>query len=71
VTVDKNVVHRNVDQQADKAHDHSRLGFRQAFTLVTGDLEEQIARRAPQQRAQVANRFLASAGSMLCMELMM
>ncbi len=58
VAVDKNVVHRNVDQQTDKSHYHTRLGFRQSFTLVASDLKEQIAGRAPQQRPQVADRLL-------------
>ena len=47
MTINKDIVNRNVHQQADKAHHHTRLGFCQTFTLVTGNLEEKIARRAP------------------------
>ncbi|MNB87199.1 hypothetical protein D3C75_341740 [compost metagenome] len=40
VTVNKDVVHRNIDQQPDKAHHHTRFGFRQTFALITCYLEE-------------------------------
>ena len=58
MTINKDIVHRDVHQQADKAHYHTRLGFCQTFTLVTGNLEEQIARRAPQQRTQITHGFV-------------
>ena len=56
--INENIVNRNVHQQAEKSHHHRRFGFGQTFTLVTGYLEEQIPRRAPQQRAQVADGFI-------------
>ena len=59
VAVDKDIVNGNIDQQADKSHHHPRFGFRQAFALVTSDLEEEVAGGAPQQRAQVAYRFFS------------
>ena len=40
MTVNKDVVHRNIDQQADKAHHHARFGLRQSFALITHHLEE-------------------------------
>ncbi|VFS92062.1 Uncharacterised protein [Kluyvera cryocrescens] len=71
MTVDKDVVHRNIDQQADKAHHHARLGFSQPFALVTRDLETEIAGRAPQQRAQVAYGFVRQRWVILCIERIM
>src|SRR3546814_9505639 len=41
VTIDKDIVHRDVDQQAKKTHHHAGFGLRQTFTLVTRDLKEQ------------------------------
>ena len=58
MTVNVDIVHGNVHQQADKAHHHARLGFCQPFTLVTCHLEEQIAGRAPEQGAQITDRLI-------------
>ena len=59
MTVNKDIVHRNVDQQADKAHHHPGLGFRQALTLVTRHLEKEVAGRTPEQGAQIAHGFIS------------
>ncbi|MNS88329.1 hypothetical protein D3C72_1222980 [compost metagenome] len=58
MTVDKDIVHRDVYQQPDKANYHAGFGFRQSFTLVTRHLEEQVTGRAPQQRTQIADGFI-------------
>ncbi|MOA00955.1 hypothetical protein D3C78_1203360 [compost metagenome] len=51
MTINEDVVDRDVDQQPDKAHDHTGFGFGQTFALISRDLEEQIAWHAPQQSA--------------------
>ena len=59
MTVNKDIVHRNIHQQADKAHHHPGLGFRQAFALVTRHLEEEVARCPPEQGTQIAHGFVS------------
>ncbi|MNE73257.1 hypothetical protein D3C80_1692570 [compost metagenome] len=51
MTINEDVVDRNVDQQADKAHHHARFCFGQAFALISRDLKEQIAGSTPEQGA--------------------
>ncbi|CFW71417.1 Uncharacterised protein [Salmonella enterica subsp. enterica serovar Bovismorbificans] len=58
MAIDKNIVHRNIHQQAQKSHHHTRFGFGQTFALVSRYLKEKVSWRAPQQRAKITHGFI-------------
>ncbi len=58
LAVDKDVVDRDIHQQAEEADHHAGLGFGQPFALVAHHLEEQVTRRPPHDGVQITDGFI-------------